>query len=30
MLLKGQSVELTKMYKCTACGYDFKDLPEAE
>jgi DNA-directed RNA polymerase subunit RPC12/RpoP len=28
MLLKGQSVELTKMYKCTACGYDFKHLPE--
>ncbi len=28
MLLKGSSVELTKMYKCSACGYDFKDLPD--
>ena len=28
LLLKGQSVELTKMYQCTACGYDFKELPE--
>jgi DNA-directed RNA polymerase subunit RPC12/RpoP len=27
MLLNGQSVEVTKMYKCTECGYDFKDLP---
>lgn len=30
MLLSGQSVELTKMYQCTACGYDFKDLPESD
>ncbi|HUQ96632.1 MAG TPA: DUF2007 domain-containing protein [Chitinophagaceae bacterium] len=29
LLLKGQSVELTKMYQCTACGYDFKTLPES-
>jgi hypothetical protein len=28
MLLKGQSVEISKLYKCTACGYDFKELPE--
>jgi DNA-directed RNA polymerase subunit RPC12/RpoP len=28
MLLNGQSVEITKMYQCTRCGYDFKDLPE--
>ncbi|MER3471454.1 MAG: hypothetical protein C4330_08985 [Chitinophagaceae bacterium] len=28
MLLQGQSVEVTKMYKCKACGYDFKELPE--
>jgi len=28
MLLNGQSVELKKIYKCTACGYDFKELPE--
>ena len=28
MLLTGNSVELTKMYRCTACGYDFKELPE--
>jgi rubredoxin len=28
MLLKGQPVEITKMYQCTACGYDFKNLPE--
>lgn len=27
MLLNGQSVEVTKMYQCTACGYDFKYLP---
>jgi DNA-directed RNA polymerase subunit M/transcription elongation factor TFIIS len=27
MILNGQSVEVTKMYKCTACGYDFKHLP---
>lgn len=28
MLLKGESVEVTKIYKCTACGYDFKHLPQ--
>lgn len=27
MLLKGQSVEVRKMYQCSACGYDFKELP---
>ena len=27
MLLKGQSVEIKKIYKCQACGYDFKELP---
>ena len=27
MLVNGQSVELTKMYQCNACGYDFKELP---
>lgn len=28
MLLNGQAVEVTKMYQCTSCGYDFKELPE--
>lgn len=28
MLLNGHSVEVTKMYRCTKCGYDFKDLPK--
>jgi hypothetical protein len=27
MLLNGQSVEVNKVYQCTKCGYDFKDLP---
>jgi len=27
MLLKGQTVELKKMYQCSVCGYDFKELP---
>ena len=27
MLVSGKSVELVKMYQCTACGYDFKELP---
>lgn len=27
MLLNGQSVEVKKIYKCDACGYDFKELP---
>jgi hypothetical protein len=29
MLLNGHSVEVTKMYRCTKCGYDFKDLPKS-
>lgn len=28
MLLTGQSVEVKKMYQCTNCGYDFKNLPQ--
>ena len=28
MLLNGRSVELTKIYRCTRCGYDFKELPK--
>ena len=27
MLLKGESLEVSRMYQCTACGYDFKELP---
>ena len=27
MLLCGKSVEIIKMYQCTSCGYDFKELP---
>jgi DNA-directed RNA polymerase subunit RPC12/RpoP len=27
MLLNGQSVEVTQIYRCTNCGYDFKELP---
>ncbi|MFN2438731.1 MAG: DUF2007 domain-containing protein [Chitinophagaceae bacterium] len=27
MLLNGKSVELSKMYQCNSCGYDFKVLP---
>lgn len=27
MILNGHSVEVTKMYRCTRCGYDFKELP---
>ena len=30
MLLHGDSVEVKKMYRCTACGYDFKELPVQE
>lgn len=26
MLLNGHSVEVTQVYKCTNCGYDFKEL----
>ena len=29
-LLSGRSAELVKMYQCTACGSDFKELPENE
>jgi hypothetical protein len=28
MLLTGKSVERTKIYQCTNCGYDFKELPK--
>ena len=28
MLLCGESVEIIKMYQCTSCGYDFKELPK--
>jgi rubredoxin len=28
MLLNGQSMEVSKRYQCTACGYDFKHLPQ--
>jgi|SRR5579875_1561715 len=28
MLLNGHSVEVTKIYRCAKCGYDFKGLPE--
>lgn len=28
MLLNGRSVEVAKMYQCTECGYDFRELPE--
>lgn len=28
MILNGHSVEVTKMYRCNGCGYDFKDLPK--
>ena len=27
MLLNGHSVEVKKIYRCSACGYDFKELP---
>ena len=27
MLLNGQSIETKKLYKCTACNYDFSVLP---
>ena len=29
MLLNGKSVEIAKLYKCTACGYDFKEVPRS-
>lgn len=28
MLLNGHSVEVNKIYRCTNCGYDFKELPK--
>jgi putative signal transducing protein len=27
MLLNGHSVEVNKIYRCTNCGFDFKELP---
>jgi ribosomal protein L37AE/L43A len=27
MLLNGKSVEMSKIYQCSSCGYDFKSLP---
>jgi hypothetical protein len=27
MLLTGHSVEINKIYQCSRCGYDFKELP---
>jgi hypothetical protein len=30
MLLNGHSVEITRLYQCKACGYDFKELPPKE
>jgi hypothetical protein len=27
MILNGNSVEVTKIYRCSHCGYDFKELP---
>lgn len=27
MLLNGKSLEVSKIYKCSSCGYDFKTLP---
>ena len=27
MLLNGKSVEVSKIYQCNSCGYDFKALP---
>jgi predicted Zn-ribbon and HTH transcriptional regulator len=29
MLLNGNSVEVMKVYRCTNCGYDFKELPKS-
>jgi len=29
MLLNGHSVEVQKIYKCTSCSYDFKELPKS-
>lgn len=30
MLLNGHSVEVSKIYRCSKCGYDFKELPKDE
>jgi Putative prokaryotic signal transducing protein len=30
MLLNGHSVEVSKIYRCSKCGYDFKELPTEE
>jgi DNA-directed RNA polymerase subunit RPC12/RpoP len=27
MLLNGHSVEVKKIYRCSSCGYDFKEIP---
>ena len=27
MLLNGHSIEVTRVYRCSGCGYDFKELP---
>ncbi len=27
MILNGHSLEITKIYRCSRCGYDFKELP---
>lgn len=27
MLINGHSVEVSKVYRCSSCGYDFKELP---
>ena len=28
MLVNGHSVEVSRMYRCAKCGYDFKELPK--
>ena len=28
MLVNGHSIEVSKIYRCGACGYDFKELPK--
>ena len=30
MLLNGHSVEISRIFKCSACGYDFRDLPRQD
>jgi hypothetical protein len=29
MLLNGHPVEITKIFRCSKCGYDFKELPQS-